>query len=82
MKLYQEILINALEQEDCQLIFPNLNLDTSQIVEKSLYSAFNKIKSLLENTEITDENAYSIILEIDSILNCIGIKINNTSLLF
>ena len=44
MDLYKEILINVLAKENLQIIFPNLKIDPTKIVELECYKALQKLR--------------------------------------
>ena len=44
MDLYKEILINVLAKENLQIIFPNLKIYPTKIVELECYKALQKLR--------------------------------------
>lgn len=64
MDLYKEILINVLAKENLQIIFPNLKIDSTKIVELECYKALQKIKALLQDDHLTDEDCFMKIEEV------------------
>ena len=64
MELYKEILINVLERQKAEVIFPELNIDVEKIVELKCYRALNEIKAVLEDSSLEDADCFRRIEEI------------------
>ena len=64
MELYKEILANALRYEDVNITFPNLHIDAAQIIETSCYKALQKIKAVIEDDSLKDDECFMKIEEI------------------
>ena len=58
MQLYKEILLNALYNEEIEITFPNLKLSPDEIVKLDCYRALKKIKSVLENEDLSDKECF------------------------
>ena len=54
MELYKEILAKVLEQESIHVIFPDLNINASEIVETQSYRALEKIKAIIEDDSLSE----------------------------
>lgn len=72
MDLYKEILVSVLANENIHVTFPNLQIDTEKIVESTCYQALCKIKLILEDDSLDDEQCFMKIEEILCILEDIG----------
>lgn len=64
MELYKEILVRILSGEDTEIIFPNLHIDPTQIVELECYKVLQKIKVVIEDDSLEDESCFKKIEEI------------------
>ena len=62
--LYKQILIEALSNEKVQVTFPNLSIDAKEIVEGVCYQALKKIKTILDDPSLEDEDCFQKIEEI------------------
>ena len=69
MNLYQEILIKMLAKEEIHIVFPNLQLNASEIVEHQCYQALNQIKAIIKDDSLSD---FECIEEIVCILEQVG----------
>ena len=69
MELLKEILAKALQNEEINIIFPNLHINPDTIVEIACYRALQKIKTVIENDSLSD---FECIEEIVRILETIG----------
>ena len=72
MELYKEILAYALSCEACQVIFPTLKLDAVQIVELECYRALHKIKAIIEDDSLADDECFMKIEEIVRVFEAMG----------
>ena len=72
MDLYAEILAHYLQQQDAQIIFPNLQLNAKEIVEMECYRALDKIRAIIRDEQYTDENCIMKIEEIVCALEDVG----------
>ena len=58
MELFTELLINALENGKIEVTFPDLKLDSAEIVELQSYAALRKIKKILEDHTLDDPECF------------------------
>ena len=64
MELYKEILIHALAKEDMHITFPNLQISAEQIIEAKCYKALQKIKAVIEDDSLDDNQCFEKIEQI------------------
>ena len=64
MELYKEILAHALSQQSVEIVFPDLHMNATQIVELECYKALQKIKAIIEDDSLDDESCFKKIEEI------------------
>ncbi|MDR3278034.1 MAG: hypothetical protein LBT12_04610 [Oscillospiraceae bacterium] len=70
MDLYREILVEALSKQKMQIIFENLKSESpNEIVEQTCYKAIQKIRKVLDNTELDD---FECIEQIVKLLEAVG----------
>ena len=72
MELYKEILAQILSQQNAQIIFPDLHLDAAKIVELECYKALQKIKGIIEDDCLEDEECFKKIEEIVCVFEEMG----------
>lgn len=72
MKFFKEILTKVLEKEEVQVIFPNLSFDLAELVEMKCFNALQKIKTVIENNNLSDKEYFLQIEEIICILEELG----------
>ena len=72
MELYAEILAHYLSQENAHILFPQLQFDARQIVEMQCYQALRRIKEVIEDDSLEDEECFMKIEEIVFTLEEIG----------
>ncbi len=72
MQLYKEILLNALYNEEIEITFPNLKISPNEIVKLECYRALKKIKAVLENEDLSDEECFMRIEKIICIFEDMG----------
>lgn len=72
MQLYQEILAAVLAKEELQITFPNLKLNTTEIIESESYHALQKIKAVITDDSLTDSECFMKIEKIIDILETLG----------
>lgn len=70
MDLYKEILIHALEQGKVEVTFPKMSI--SEITEGICYTALQRIKDIVHDECLNDEECFMKIEEIICILESIG----------
>ncbi len=58
MELYKEILTNILEKQEVNVVFPNMKSDIKDIVEIECYKLLNRIKIILEDDNLDDEECF------------------------
>lgn len=71
MNLYQEVLCNLLRNETLEIKFPNIPAMVN-MVELKCYEALRKIKEILEDDSLSDEECFWKIEEIVVVLEEIG----------
>lgn len=55
MELFKNLLAKVFENEEIQVVLPNLKFDTAaEIVESESHKALQKIKALAENESLSD----------------------------
>jgi len=54
MDLYKEILAKVLEQKEIHVVFPDLNISASEIVEMECYRALGKVKAIIEDDSLSE----------------------------
>lgn len=64
MNLYKEILLGILENEDCQVVFPNIKKDLSELVEMKCYEMLKEIQAIIRDDSLDDEDCFMRIEEI------------------
>ena len=64
MDLYKEILVHALTKGKVEITFPDLHMDTEQIVEGVCYRALMRIKEILSDGYLDDAECFEKIEEI------------------
>ena len=72
MQLYQEILAAVLAKEEVQIIFPNLNINLTEMIESESYQALQKIKAVITDDSLSDSECFMKIEEIISIFETLG----------
>lgn len=72
MELCSQILAEYLSQQDAQVIFPNLQLNATEIVELKCYQALLQIKAVIEDEQLDDQACFQQIEKIVCILEDIG----------
>lgn len=72
MKLFQDILKEILMEEEVQVVFPNLKMSPSELVEMRCYMALRKIKKILEDDTLDDKECFAKIEEIVHIFEVMG----------
>ena len=72
MDLYAEILAQYLQQQDAQIIFPNLQLNAKEIAQMECYRALDKIRAIIRDEQYSDEDCVMKIEEIVCALEDVG----------
>ena len=73
MDIYKEILANALMKQDLRIEFPNLKINTKEIVEMECYRVLEEIRGILMEEDYSDEDCVLMIDEIISVFFSAGI---------
>ena len=71
MELYREILCNMLQKESVEVYFPQLE-SQQDVVESVCYRALEKIRDIIRDATLEDEECFSKIEEIVCVLEEIG----------
>ena len=72
MELYRELLIHALMRGEIQISISNEEVEISKIVEGKCYRALQKIKAIIDDDSLEDEECFQKIAEIICVLEDIG----------
>lgn len=72
MELYKEILAAVLEKENIEVSFPNLKINAKEIMELECYKALQKIKAVIEDDSLEDEECFIKIEEIVRLFEALG----------
>lgn len=72
MDLYQEILASILEKENIEITFPNLQMSAKEIIEMECYLALQKIKAIIEDDDLEDDECFIKIEEIVRLFEGLG----------
>lgn len=72
MELYKEILAHALNHGEVRIVFPRQEQDISNIIEGTCYQALKRIKAVLEDDLLDDQECFQKIEEIVCIFEEIG----------
>lgn len=75
MTLYEEILWGCLRDIPVQVTFPNLTVNPSDLVEMKSFLAIERIRNILEQEELTDQERAMQIRYVIYTLEAEGISI-------
>ena len=75
MTLYEEILWGCLRDIPVQVTFPNLTVNPSDLVEMKSFLAIERIRDVLEQEELTDQECAMQIRYVIYTLEAEGISI-------
>ena len=75
MTLYEEILWGCLRDIQVQVTFPNLTVNPSDLVEMKSFLAIERIRDILEQEELTDQERAMQIRYVIYTLEAEGISI-------
>ena len=75
MTLYEEILWGCLRDLPVQVTFPNLTVNPSDLVEMKSFLAIERIRDILEQEELTDQECAMQIRYVIYTLEAEGISI-------
>ena len=76
MKMYEQILVKALENETVQVVCPNVKLNPTEIVQLNCYQAIEKIRDVLQNEDLEDVDCFMRIEEIVNTLEDLGVDVD------
>lgn len=71
MELYKEILAHALMRGEVEITFPG-ECDPAEIVEGECYKALEKIKAVIRDDSLSDEECFMKVEEIVNVLESVG----------
>ena len=77
MELYKEILAKVLATKEVKITFSDLQIDSKEIVEMQCYQALQKIKAVIQNDSLTDNECFMKIEEIVCIFEALGGSVGN-----
>ena len=77
MELNIEILAHYLAQENAQIIFPDLKLNATEIVELQCYQILHRIREILRNDTLDDKECFERIERIICEFEAIGCDAGN-----
>ena len=75
MTLYEEILWGCLRDIPVQVTFPNLTVNPSDLVEMKSFLAIDRIRDILEQEELTDQECAMQIRYVIYTLEAEGISV-------
>lgn len=58
MKLFQEILFTALNNQKVELVFPNVKESITDIINNKSYESLQKIKEIIDDDSLSDEACF------------------------
>lgn len=64
MNLYRELLLRILENERCEVVFPDIEKGLSQLVEMKSYEMLKKILAIIRDDSLDDGDCFMRIEEI------------------
>ena len=77
MEIYKEILESVLKNQDVHVLFPNLTIDATEIVQLECYKILKKIKAILEDDSLEDAECFMKFEEIIRVFERNNIAIQN-----
>lgn len=72
MELYKEILSKVIENGNVQVYFPDLPISATEIVQLECYQALHKIKAIIEDDKLSDQDCFMKIEEIICLFEKLG----------
>lgn len=72
MELYIELLAKVLKNQQMNIVFPNLDINSNQIIEMECYNALKKIKAIIEDESLEDSECFMKIEEIVCLFEQLG----------
>lgn len=76
MELYQDILTTILKKEEVNILFPNLQISSKEIVELECYRALQKIQAIIEDDSFEDKECFMKMEEVLSLFEELGSHAN------
>lgn len=76
MELYQDILTTILKKEEVNILFPNLQISSKEIVELECYRALQKIKAIIKDDSFEDKECFMKMEEVLSLFEELGSHAN------
>ena len=58
MELYKEILINALNEKNINVTFPDLKISCDEIVKNQSYIILNSIREIIRDNSLNDKDCF------------------------
>ena len=58
MELYKELLVKILESSEINITFTGLHIDATEILSLESYKALQKIKAIIEDDSLDDEECF------------------------
>lgn len=77
MKLFQEILFTALNNQKVELVFPNVKESITDIINNKSYESLQKIKEIIDDDSLSDEACFQKIEKIVCVFEDIGASRGN-----
>lgn len=78
MVLYEELLLHLLQsQSRMEITFPDLDISLNVYIESRCYQALQKIRDILRDDSLTDNDCFSKIEAIVCLLEEMGIDTGN-----
>ena len=78
MVLYEELLLHLLQtQPRMEITFPDLDISPNVYIESGCYQALQKIRDILRDDSLTDNDCFSKIEAIVCLLEEMGIDTGN-----
>mgnify|MGYP000274759265 CR=1 FL=1 len=72
MELYKEILTKVFATKEVKITFSDLQIDPKEIVEMQCYRVLQKIKTVIQDDSLTDNECFMKIEEIVGIFETLG----------
>lgn len=73
MQLEKELLLHLLQNKEIHIIFPNLSLDMTQLLENKCFLALRHIREIIRDDTLSDEACFDKIERIISAFEELGI---------
>lgn len=72
MELYKELLVKIFESSGINITFSNLHIDDTKIIALESYKALQKIKAVIEDDSLEDEECFMKVEEIVCLFEKLG----------